>query len=88
MSVQNGISIRIRATVNITKTEQRQGEIKRESDHGTEYDESPLMITDVHTLLPGEDNDGELKSSVSKENITSKSLHDHELGSLVEPAKR
>ena len=73
--------------VNITKTEQHQGEIKTESDHGMEYDESPLMITDVHTLLPGEDNDRELKSSVSKDKVTPNFVLNHELDSLVNPAK-
>ena len=73
--------------VNITKTEQHQGEIKTESDHGMAYLESQVMITNVCTLLPGEDNVSELKRSVPKEIVTPKFLPDHELGSLVNPAK-
>ena len=55
--------------VNITKTdtEQHQGEIKTESDHGTEYCEyQQPMITDVRTVLPGENNGSELITKQGK----------------------
>ena len=75
--------------VDVTKieSEQHQGEIKTESDHGTADCESQLMITDVRTVLPGEDNCSEMKSNVPPEKVTSDFLHDHEQDTLVNRTK-
>ena len=75
--------------VNLIKaeSERTQGEIKTESDHGVEHLESQLMITDVRTLFPREDNASELKITDQPEEITSNSLQDHEQSTLANLAK-
>ena len=73
--------------VDITKTEQDQDEIKTESDHGTAYCKRQLMITDVRTVLPGEDNGSELKSSVSSEKVATDFLHGHRQSTSVNTTK-
>ena len=70
-----------------SESEQHPNEIKTESDHGMADWKSQLMITDVWTVSPTEDNVSELKINVPIENVTSDSLQDHGQNTLVNLAK-
>ena len=60
-------------------------EIKAESDHGMTAQESKLMITDIRTLLPREDNVSDLKISISPQKVTLEVLQDYGQSTLVNP---
>ena len=65
------------------KSEGYQGETELEHDMADQ--ESQLMITDVRTVLPREDNVSELKMTAPSEKEASAILQDHGKGSLVNP---
>ena len=67
--------------------EQRQDEIKTESGHGMADSESQLTITNVRTVLNGEDSVGEMKISVPAETVTYDALQDHVQATVVNPTK-
>ena len=70
-----------------SESEEYQDEIKTESAHAMADSESQLMITNVQTVLNGEDNVGEMKISVPAETIPTGSLQENEQGTMVNPAK-